>query len=116
MKRHLLLVTLWIMLLAPGQVLHAQGGGDRDGVRRAVLDYVEGFYEGDTAKLVRSVRPDVVKYGYYIPKGKTAYAGEAMPRFDSVWKITQVLGSHHRRARRDFGALQRRLSRELQRL
>ena len=57
----------------------AQSAADREGVRRAVLDYVEGFYEGDSAKLVRSVRPEVVKYGYYIPKGKTDYAGSAMP-------------------------------------
>lgn len=31
---------------------------DRDGVRRAALDYLEGFYEGDSTKIVRSVRPD----------------------------------------------------------
>lgn len=59
--------------------LKAQTAADQDGVKRAVLDYVEGFYEGDTVKLVRSIRPEVVKYGFYIPKGKTAYAGEAMP-------------------------------------
>ncbi len=90
MQRHLLLATVLIMLLAPGPVLHAQNAADRDGVRRAVLDYVEGFYEGDTAKLVRSVRPDVVKYGYYIPKGKTAYAGEAMPWSEFMSYANQV--------------------------
>ena len=37
---------------------------ERDDVRRAVLDYVEGFYEGDTAKLVRALRPDMSKYGF----------------------------------------------------
>ena len=61
-----------------------------EGVRRAVLDYVEGFYEGDTAKLVRSVRPEVVKYGYYIPRGKTAYAGEAMPWAEFMTYAKQV--------------------------
>ena len=86
MQRHLLLATVLITLLAPGPVLHAQNAADRDGVRRAVLDYVEGFYEGDTAKLVRSVRPDVVKYGYYRGIDYLHLA-----RFDGVWKITQVL-------------------------
>ncbi len=57
----------------------AQGATDRDGIRAAVLDYVEGFYLGDTARLVRSVRPEVTKYGFFIPKNKTAYEGEAMP-------------------------------------
>lgn len=37
---------------------------DSAAVRRAVLDYVEGFYEGDTLKLVRSISPSVYKYGY----------------------------------------------------
>jgi hypothetical protein len=75
--RKLLLASVGTLLLAP--LLRAQSAADKEGVRKAVLDYVEGFYEGDTTKLVRSVRPEVVKYGYYIPKGKTAYVGEAMP-------------------------------------
>lgn len=70
-----------LALALSGSALPAQGGAaaDRDGVRRAVLDYVEGFYEGDTAKLVRSVHPDVHKYGYWIPKDSTRYSGEQMP-------------------------------------
>jgi putative lumazine-binding protein len=58
---------------------NGQSAPDREGVRRAVLDYVEGFYEGDTAKLVRSVHPDVQKYGFWIPRDSTRYSGEAMP-------------------------------------
>ena len=77
--RHLLRAALAASLLVAPAPVFAQSAADQDGVRRAVLDYVEGFYEGDTVKLVRSIRPEVVKYGYYIPKGKTAYAGEAMP-------------------------------------
>lgn len=37
---------------------------DEEGVRRAALDYLEGFYEGDEAKLRRSVHPDVDKFGF----------------------------------------------------
>ena len=48
-------------------------------VRRAALDYLEGFYEGDTTKLVRSVSPTVVKYGYFVKRGESAYSGEPMP-------------------------------------
>jgi hypothetical protein len=44
-----------------------------------VLDYVEGFYEGDTTRLVRSVWPEVRKYGYWRAKPDAPYAGEAMP-------------------------------------
>jgi hypothetical protein len=62
-----------------GQSPPASGaGGDREAVRRAVLDYVEGFYEGDSAQLARSVRPDIYKYGFWRPRDSTSYAGEQM--------------------------------------
>lgn len=48
-------------------------------VRRAVLDYVEGFYEGDSTKLVRSVRPEVYKYGFSRRRDSTHYVGMQMP-------------------------------------
>ena len=70
---------LLLLLFCSAGSLNAQGSGDRAGVERAVLDYVEGFYEGDTAKLVRSVHPNVVKYGFYIPRDSSRYSGEAMP-------------------------------------
>jgi hypothetical protein len=61
------------------QLAPAQPVPDREAVRRAVLDYVEGFYEGDTARLVRSVSPEVRKYGYYKAAPGGPYVGEAMP-------------------------------------
>ena len=36
---------------------------DREAVIAAGRDYIEGFYEGDTAKLARALRPDMSKYG-----------------------------------------------------
>ncbi|MDB4892638.1 MAG: hypothetical protein JWL61_4493 [Gemmatimonadetes bacterium] len=73
----LLALTLWFTALTPCLAI-AQGTTDRDGVRRAALDYVEGFYEGDTAKLVRSIRSDVHKYGFdWMAKDKR-YTGEQM--------------------------------------
>lgn len=65
----------------------------REQVRRAVLDYVEGFYEGDTAKLVRGVAPDVFKYGYWIPRDSTKYAGEQMTWPEFLSYATRVKAS-----------------------
>jgi len=42
----------------------AQKPDDREAVRRAVLDYVDGFYVGDSTLHLRSVRPEVYKYGF----------------------------------------------------
>ena len=47
-------------------------------MRRAVLDYVEGFYEGDSLKLARAVRPEIFKYGFWKARDSTRYAGEQM--------------------------------------
>ena len=46
---------------------------DSIAVHRAVLDYVEGFYEGDTAKMIRSIRPEVAKSGFSLPRDSTQY-------------------------------------------
>jgi hypothetical protein len=66
-----------IVLTALTGPLRAQTD-DREAVRRAVLDYVEGFYEGDSAKLARSVRPEIFKYGFWKARDSTRYAGEQM--------------------------------------
>ena len=73
--------------------VHAQASGasttvtlaDREAVKRAVLDYVEGFYEGDSAKLARSIRPEVYKFGFWKARDSTRYAGTPMtwPEFFS---------------------------------
>ena len=56
----------------------ARGAGDAPAVRRAALDYLEGFYEGDTTKLARSVWTEVRKYGYYRPHPDSGYVGDDM--------------------------------------
>jgi Putative lumazine-binding len=40
-----------------------QPAADREAVQRAALDYLEGFYEGDSTKHVRSIHPNVYKVG-----------------------------------------------------
>lgn len=73
-----LVVVLGLLLAVAGPV-RAQDAADREAVRRAMLDYLEGFYEGDTAKLVRSIRPEVDKFGFWRQKDSTRYVGEGMP-------------------------------------
>ena len=71
------LFALFVIDAAP---LAAQGAlerAEREAVHRAVLDYVEGFYEGDTTKFARSVAPTVFKYGY-ARRGED-YVGSQMP-------------------------------------
>src|SRR5262249_8925301 len=39
---------------------------DREAVKEAVLDYVEGVYEANPAKIERSVHPQLAKRGFFI--------------------------------------------------
>jgi hypothetical protein len=66
-----------LLFLVNASVAAQAKADDREAVRRAVLDYVEGFYEGDTTKFVRSVSPTVYKYGY--SRRGEAYVGSQMP-------------------------------------
>ncbi|MFN0177076.1 MAG: nuclear transport factor 2 family protein [Saprospiraceae bacterium] len=52
-------------------------------VHRAALDYLEGFYEGDTIKLQRSLSPELHKYGYYKSKNGQ-YEGDKMSYSDAI--------------------------------
>jgi hypothetical protein len=49
---------------------------ERAAVRQAALDYVEALYQVDSMRVVRSVHPDLVKYGYYSRDG--TYRGTPM--------------------------------------
>lgn len=80
---------LFFVLLATSVSVCAQTG-DSSLVRRAALDYLEGFYEGDTVKLQRSLSPTLYKYGYY--KSKTdEYIGEPMTYAEAIAYAKRVL-------------------------
>lgn len=71
-------VILLATLAARVSVAQAPTESDREGVRRAVLDYVEGFYEADSAKHTRSILPGVYKYGYMWLSSQNRYNGSQM--------------------------------------
>lgn len=66
MKRLALFAFAILLLPAAVQALHkAPHGAHADGVRDAVLDYVEGIYLVDASRIERSVSKDLVKRGYW---------------------------------------------------
>lgn len=59
-------------------------------IQRAGLDYIEGFYEGDTLKLQRCLSPNLYKYGYY--KGKSGqFEGSQMTYAQAIDYAKNVL-------------------------
>jgi hypothetical protein len=92
--RTVALLVLPVVLAAPlgAQASPPSAASGEAGVRAAVLDYVEGFYEGDSTRLVRSVWREVRKYGYYAEGDTAAYAGEAMP-YDAFMRYANAVKS-----------------------
>ena len=89
-----ILMTVAVVFCAPILPLSAQAGSpDTDGVRRAAVDYLEGFYEGDSTKLIRSIRPELYKYGFDLPRGSTVYVGETMTWAEILTYARQVKAS-----------------------
>jgi hypothetical protein len=61
-------------LLLPSSAM-GQRGADSAAVHAAVADYLAWFYEGDTTRFVRSVRPEIYKYGYDRDQATGRYSG-----------------------------------------
>tara|TARA_R110000868_G_scaffold294140_3_gene554771 strand:- start:22782 stop:23225 length:444 start_codon:yes stop_codon:yes gene_type:complete len=73
MKNLFLLVTV---LFISTTFIKAQTT-DNELVERAGLNYLEGFYEGDTLKLKNGISSDLYKFGYY--KGNSGeFGGDRM--------------------------------------
>ncbi len=53
-------LLLLFALCAPAGV-HAQSAADSAAIRSAALDYIEGWYAGDAARMERALHPDLAK-------------------------------------------------------
>ena len=46
---------------------------EKEKIERACWNYIEGFYEGDTTKLIAALKPSLFKYGYWKNKNTGNY-------------------------------------------
>jgi hypothetical protein len=58
MSPRFLSLVLAVILVSP---LRAQSAADSSGIRQAALDYIEGYYEGDGARMERALHPELAK-------------------------------------------------------
>ena len=54
-----------IFLLAALVAVNLLPAQEKEKVEKACLNYIEGFYEGDTTKLVAALKPSMYKIGYW---------------------------------------------------
>ena len=64
------LITLCILFLA-AHLGYSQS--DKDKIEQACLNYIEGFYNGDTTRLIQSLKPSLYKFGYWKNKDTGKY-------------------------------------------
>ena len=73
--------TLIALILCASTGLFAQYSKmDKMGIEEACMNYIEGFYEGDTMKLIKALKPSLYKYGYWKNK-EGEYKSEGLMTF-----------------------------------
>jgi hypothetical protein len=82
-------LSLLIALVAVAPPAGAQDRPDHAAIRQAMLDYIDGFYTGDSTLLVRSVSPEVIKYGYWKADSSGSFVGQRMSYRQIVHKPTR---------------------------
>ena len=76
MRKLILLIAAVVLL--PAAAAAQTADAEREAVRQAVLDYVEGIYEVNPARIERSVHPDLAKRGFFVKRGEAAYSSDVM--------------------------------------
>jgi hypothetical protein len=88
MITRLLFLALALLLAAPASA-QQDANADREAVRQAVLDYVEGIYNVEPARIERSVSPNLAKLGFYRPPAETAYRPGRSMAFQQLVEIAK---------------------------
>jgi hypothetical protein len=57
----ILRTVLLLTTVMPLATVRAQSAADSSGIRQAALDYIEGYYEGDGARMERALHPELAK-------------------------------------------------------
>jgi Putative lumazine-binding len=90
MKTRTLITTIITLITACITVQNAMAQTDKQQVEAALMDYIDGFYTGDTSKISRSISRQVNKYGFYKASASRNYEGMSMPFNEMIDYCLQV--------------------------
>lgn len=71
---------------------------DREQVRVAILDYVEGVYNADTARIYKSVHPTLAKRGTWYDENNKKYSSFQEMNFKQLVDLTGTWNKDGKRA------------------
>ncbi|MGH7452751.1 MAG: nuclear transport factor 2 family protein [bacterium] len=82
------LFTIAMLYVTLASIAIAQQTDDREAVRQAVLDYVEGIYNVQPERIERSVSRELAKVGYWREKDGAPYA-ESRMSFEKLMEVAK---------------------------
>ena len=83
-------IGLAFFLFAVPVAAQQDANADREAVRQAVLDYVEGIYNVQPERIERSVSPNLAKLGFYRPPAETTYRPGMSMAFQQLVEIAKT--------------------------
>lgn len=86
----LILPAVALFILLPNSSAQGQEQSDREAVRMAVLDYVEGIYEVDPSRIERSVHTKLAKTGFYRGPNDQSYRDGSNMTFEQLIGVAQT--------------------------
>ncbi|HEY7785380.1 MAG TPA: nuclear transport factor 2 family protein [Pyrinomonadaceae bacterium] len=79
--------ALLLTVIVSHSTIYAQDQADREGVRMAVLDYVEGIYNVEPSRIERSVSSKLAKSGFYRGPNDQTYRDSSVMTFEQLVKL-----------------------------
>jgi len=90
MTQSFFFLTLAFLVLAVPVAAQQEANAEREAVRQAVLDYVEGIYNVEPQRIERSVSPNLAKLGFYRPAAETAYRPARAMAYQQLVEIAKT--------------------------
>ena len=78
-----------ILLMAFLSIQINAQNSDKELVKKACLNYLEGFYEGNTAKLKASLNPTLHKFGFWKSSQTNSYGEADYMTFEAALKYAE---------------------------
>ena len=70
------LYIIFIISIVLSNKINAQKSIDERKIIQTCTNYLEGFYQGDSSKIISSIKPSLYKLGYWKNKGSNSYTSE----------------------------------------
>ena len=96
--RTILTITLYLIIF---NISNTQNITDKAGVEKACMNYLEGFYEGDTSKLILCLQPSLNKFGFRKDKDSGEYTQRNYMTYDMALSYAKNVLDKKRFAKKD---------------